>query len=1313
MILPEIDLPEGNNPTARQYNCVAERINELFSSGIGTPGWRKAYYFHSVLRQMFNPGAAGTFTYAREDQAWYTILPIEYADRSQLSGANFVYDVTAGLNKHNPLIIYHYGFSQSSPSTTIESETERINKSIDSGLFDSEGHILDGLTPGWDDLKRARGTTKIENGEHIVDQPLAAFYHYARKHLLLADRIGELYAYSKAFGGHILTDIDTSGSAAAVSSPAINNASASNVSGVAGKTYNPGLWGHEEGEQYGDMARAYISTYRGQRRSKRGRYDIADTALDVDAMLRGRHLYTPVPGGKADVTIEGISFPAYPGSGDECPDGFRCLGLAVWSDTDDTTAKIFYNDADSATDDPDQEITIRESGRENAVVTYDIPDGVTKITVTGASCEVYQTIPQQVTEHDILYWLRATGFEPGADNHILSRQFQWGESLNHETKTAESSLFENAVYWAWRDDVWRQTRLLHYDEFRSYETRGDDDVLTFWDHPLALNHENAQLFRGLLPDTDPVSKLKLGYQYIVKGDGIIYDGQQLKDGHVFTANTVDFRSNDSGKIYEYTKIKHTATQHEETNQWAIEIGGRCPYVESSQSAFKEDAYPQIVGAFNNPSYIYSELATQAGASPNSQAKSFAMFLNAHPTLQDRIIRAECPRDLNLRFNDNIGPAGIRRNENWNWSIWKENNDVDDTDDDVGAQAEACLKAVYQAHRLVKKSYLIKAVTHPFKTDGTYDTNKVEIILSGRLEDEGVGADNIRTRTDRNTITDLVNFKAGSADNTNNHLLPRIGDVAPSAKKLYQNVSGDARTLKGAYLCRFFLNKLQPLAHEEEDPNSIKELTDTRAWADTMSQLDTTLRACACGFADLGLNNPLWDTGATPNIGISHQIPGSVIYHCSDWSWRHWRFPRLAQAISGNPATKELATTAPRGKIEYKILDNKDENNPGKPTHRSISYSAPGRRLTAHGVMPGNVYHPSQWAEYALAVEALHTAPFPALHLQLREWIDFLFDTNSSVSVPGLDMTGTRGIPVVAGADYTFSQLPTLSDPDGTEFTPAEFTEAIRETAAGGLAGRGNDNTLWAVSPSAGAFENLIVSDIIDVTAPPRGDVDIDTSNEIGNGEDGLVYSDITFPTLFSEENWGPGTFDMYTAGGPTGNFRRSGSLVRWRIETDEIAQTAFAQWVRDAIETGNFAVPMVREHEVGVDIVVARIVNYADLSDDDEIESVAKDTIEDVQASYGYPDGSTEAEITKIIEDNNTEVWLHVSHTLYRTECLLSAGGTIYPPSVDHTVKSQALYADIRGNPGEAIFSGGMKSATDQYFVDSDTILFLIPTRKC
>ena len=40
----------------------------------------------------------------------------------------------------------------------------------------------------------------------------------------------------------------------------------------------------------------------------------------------------------------------------------------------------------------------------------------------------------------------------------------------------------------------------------------------------------------------------------------------------------------------------------------------------------------------------------------------------------------------------------------------------------------------------------------------------------------------------------------------------------------------------------FLNKLQPLAYEEESPNSIKELTDTRAWADTLSQLDTTLRA---------------------------------------------------------------------------------------------------------------------------------------------------------------------------------------------------------------------------------------------------------------------------------------------------------------------------------------------------------------------------------------------------------------------------------------------------------------------------------------
>ena len=110
---------------------------------------------------------------------------------------------------------------------------------------------------------------------------------------------------------------------------------------------------------------------------------------------------------------------------------------------------------------------------------------------------------------------------------------------------------------------------------------------------------------------------------------------------------------------------------------------------------------------------------------------------------------------------------------------------------------------------------------------------------------------------------------------------------------------------------------------------------------------------------------------------------------------------------------------------------------------------------------------------------------------------------------------------------------------------------------------------------------------------------------------------------------------------------------------------------------------------------------------------MAKETIEAVQASYGYPDGATDAEVTKIIEDNNTEVWLHVSHTLYRTECLLSSGGTIHPPSVDHTVKSQALYADIRGTPGEAVFSGGMKSATDQHFVNSDTVLFLIPTRKC
>ena len=221
----------GKQLTSREWNSLADALNQRITSGLGDCSWRIAWCFYSFWRDLVSTNKQ--FQYPRSDEAFahWLILNDGYTDETIFDG-----DRGRTPNRFNPMLVFRDGRLSSGGSRTISATVRDWDGKFRSIPIRGEKRRFQDFAVSrtgsdyfkWKAMYRRRGRITDAQAQHrtqrcasvthddgtteaiqIKDQDLYGFPRHtltynAREILQVPRQISGFYGWLKSFGGRII-----------------------------------------------------------------------------------------------------------------------------------------------------------------------------------------------------------------------------------------------------------------------------------------------------------------------------------------------------------------------------------------------------------------------------------------------------------------------------------------------------------------------------------------------------------------------------------------------------------------------------------------------------------------------------------------------------------------------------------------------------------------------------------------------------------------------------------------------------------------------------------------------------------------------------------------------------------------------------------------------------------------------------------------------------------------------------------------------------------------------------------------------------
>lgn len=689
---------------------------------------------------------------------------------------------------------------------------------------------------------------------------------------------------------------------------------------------------HPNGEQLAVALNCFIEQFRGTAAEQAASgYKVEEKAFDFEGFFSRQYYLAPAYGeddgsGTIEATYERFEFNNAYGAGTygslastaaqfyNIHSGFVLAGVLAYRNAG-SGDKEFAIELDGA---EIGRVTI-PNGDDSASLWFAAPAGgqvkVKTITGMGATDETYVEIAELLEykpeNEDAYLVLRcasadnstndAEGIDTTQPKDISDAYFRHGMIYNgnrEDVQDETTALNKNPVYRSVAEKVRKRLRMVDRHGLVGYEVSGGVSVLYFNRRAFGLSY--ADQFEGIGPSPDTVASgaIQAGVEYTVTGGtSITYNSATIASGAQFTGAfgvTTYTKTAGTESVYEYEGIRNTAPEGGYDNRWSMFMQSMS-YQAASGSAYKPDAYTDVVGWGHDRCAMFSDDWTNVAGAGNPPGKEILPFVTPYPGAY--LQRSENPTGYRYLLNTHEPPDGYSASGN----LIEQANDTDcdtltETGDCTGVEAH------YKSCKIYEPDYRVVSVRDA-------GSNQVRVELDRRLEynedapgtiantsasrsayisADSTGATNGGYRTHENAVVEYLRYTVdGGAD-----CGQRIGDFAPDA---YSGSGWDSSSIQGACMPRFYFTRLIPKVYE--DGNATYQDTDTLMRSDELTWCETILRAICGGYIDENSTN-----------SQRQYIDGTGKTQCYDKRLYDFTFENLMFAANGTQHFRELPTS---------------------------------------------------------------------------------------------------------------------------------------------------------------------------------------------------------------------------------------------------------------------------------------------------------------------------------------------------------------------------------------------------------------------
>ena len=689
---------------------------------------------------------------------------------------------------------------------------------------------------------------------------------------------------------------------------------------------------HPNGEQLALALNYFIEPFRGTAAEQAASgYKVQDKAFDFEGFFTRQYYLAPAYGeddgsGTIEATYERFEFNNAYGAGSygslassalqyyNIHSGFVLAGVLAFRDAG-SGDKEFAVEVDGS---EIGRLTIA-NGDDSASLWFEAPAGgqvkVKTITGMGATDETYVEIAELLEylpeNEDAYLVLRcasadnstndAEGTSTTQPKDISDAYFRHGMIYNGNREDVQDdtvSLNKNPVYRSVAEKVRERLRMVDRHGLVGYEVSNNKSILYFNRRAFGLSY--ADQFEGIGPSPNAVvsGAIQSGVEYTVTGGtSITYNGATVAAGAQFTGVFgVKTYTKTAGteSVFEYEGIRNTAPEGGYDNRWSMFVQSMS-YQAASGSAYKPDAYTDIIGWGHDRCAMFSDDWTNIAGAGTPPGKEILPFVTPYPGAY--LQRSENPTGYRYLLNTHEPPDAYSSKSNL---ITAANGADCDTLQEEGDCTG--VEAHYKSCKVYEPDYRVVSVRDA-------GSNQVRVELDRRLEynedapitiantsasrntyltADSTGATNGGYRTHENAVVEYLRYTVdGGAD-----CGQRIGDFAPDA---YSGSGWDSSSIQGACMPRFYFTRLIPKVFE--DGNNTYQTNDTLMRSDEMTWLESVLRAICSGFIDEASSN-----------GQRQYVDSNGRTQCYDKRLYDYTFENLMVAANGKPHFRELPTT---------------------------------------------------------------------------------------------------------------------------------------------------------------------------------------------------------------------------------------------------------------------------------------------------------------------------------------------------------------------------------------------------------------------